>query len=44
MMQYYNYTLSDIEGMMPWERDLYVSMLIEFIEKEKQALEEESNR
>jgi hypothetical protein len=29
---------------MPWERDLYVSMLIEFIEKEKQALEEESNR
>ena len=39
-MQHYNYTLSDIENMMPWERDLYVSMLLEHIEKEKQAIEE----
>jgi len=40
LMQYHNYTLSDIEGLIPWERDLYVSMVIEHIEKEKQKMEE----
>jgi hypothetical protein len=43
-MQYHNYTLADIEGMMPWERDLYVSMLSEYIEKIKQKRLEESQR
>ena len=40
MMQYHNYSLSDIEGLIPWERDLYVSMLLEHVEKEKQRQEE----
>jgi len=39
-MQYHNYTLADIEGLLPWERDLYVSMVMDHIEKEKQAIEE----
>jgi hypothetical protein len=43
-MQYHNYTLADIEGMMPWERDLYVNMLSEYIEKIKQKQLEESQR
>lgn len=40
MMQYHNYSLSDIEGMIPWERDLYIAMLLEHLEKEKQRHEE----
>ena len=40
MMQYHHYSLSDIEGMIPWERDLYISMIIEHVEKEKQKMEE----
>ncbi len=43
-MQYHNYTLADIEGLLPWERDLYVSMVIEHIEKEKQKQEERNNK
>ena len=39
-MQYHNYTLADIEGLLPWERDLYVSMVVEHVEKERQKLEE----
>ena len=39
-MQHHNYTLADIEGLLPWERDLYVSMVMDHIEKEKQAIEE----
>ena len=33
-MQHHNYSLSDIENMMPWERDIYVQMLINFIKEE----------
>lgn len=40
-MQHHNYTLADLEGLLPWERDLYVSMLIQYLEQEKQKREEE---
>jgi len=42
-MQHHNYALSDIENMMPWERDIYVQMLIEHI-KEQNKKQEERNR
>jgi len=42
-MQHHNYSLSDIENMMPWERDIYVQMLIEHI-KEQNKKQEEQNR
>ena len=42
-MQHHNYALSDIESMMPWERDIYVQMLVEFI-KEQNKKQEEKNR
>ena len=33
-MQHHKYSLTEIENMMPWERDVYVSLLVDFIEKE----------
>ena len=44
MMQYHNYSLADIEGMLPWERDVYIAMLIEHLEKEKQKQEERNRK
>ena len=35
-MQHHNYSLSDLEGMMPWERDIYVEMLAQFIKEENE--------
>ena len=43
-MQHHNYALSDIENMMPWERDIYVQMLIEHIKEEKKKQEERNRR
>ena len=45
-MQHHNYALSDIENLMPWERDIYVDMLITYIkeEKEKQKQREAERR
>ena len=33
-MQHHKYSLSDIEEMMPWEREIYVGLLLQHIEDE----------
>ena len=43
-MQHHNYSLGDIENMMPWEREIYVQMLIEYIKEENKRREEEQAR
>ena len=35
MMQYHKYSLTDIENMMPWERDIYVGLLQSHLEEER---------
>ena len=34
LMQYHKYSLTELEDMMPWERDIYTSLLKDHIEKE----------
>ena len=34
-MQHHKYSLSEIDLMIPWEKEVYVSMLIEFIKEEQ---------
>ena len=34
LMQYHKYSLTEIENMMPWERDVYVALLKQYIEEE----------
>jgi len=33
-MQYHKYSLTELENMMPWERDIYLSLLKDYIESE----------
>jgi hypothetical protein len=35
LMQHHKYSLSELEGMVPWERQLYVGLLKEYIEEEE---------
>ena len=35
-MQHHNYSLSDLEDMLPWEREIYVDMLITYIKEENE--------
>ena len=37
MMTHFNYSLADIETMLPYEREIYLSLLKEHIEKEEEA-------
>ena len=42
-MQHHNYSLSDLENMMPWERDIYVDMLITYIKEENERQKQRQN-
>ena len=35
MMQYHKYSLTEIENMIPWERDIYVGLLQDHLEEER---------
>ena len=42
MMQYHKYSLTEIENMIPWERDFYVGLLQAHLEEER--LKEQQRR
>jgi len=39
-MQHHKYSLTEIENMIPWERDIYVQMLINHINEENDKLKQ----
>ena len=43
-MQHYNYSLTDLQMMMPWEREVYLTLLQQHLEEEKERYEEEKRR
>ena len=44
MMQHHKYSLEEIEDMMPWEREIYVGLLMKFIEEENEKVKEQQNK
>lgn len=37
-MQHHKYSLTELDSMMPWERDIYVNMLLKYLEEEKEKM------
>ena len=44
MMQHHNYSLTELENMMPWEREIYIGLLLNYLEEEKKRREEEDRK
>ena len=40
MMQHHKYSLTELENMIPWEREIYVDMLITHIKEENEKAKE----
>lgn len=38
-MQHHKYSLSELENMLPWEREVYVAMLVDYIKKENEKIQ-----
>ena len=34
MMQHYKYSLTELDDMIPWEREIYMGLLKQYIEEE----------
>ena len=43
-MQHHKYSLGDIESMIPFEREIYVQMLIDHIKEENKKREEQQRQ
>jgi hypothetical protein len=43
LMQYHKYSLTEIENMMPWERDIYVVLLKQHLEEETLKQQQRQN-
>jgi hypothetical protein len=39
-MQHHKYSLTELENMMPWERDIYITLLMQYIEEENFKIKE----
>ena len=43
-MQNHKYSLSDIENMIPWEREIYIDMLAEQVKQEREEMQKQQMR
>jgi hypothetical protein len=41
MVQHHNWSLTEIENMMPWEKEIYVSLLLEYLKEEEERLKDQ---
>ena len=41
MMQHHNYSLTELENMIPWEREIYIGLLMQYLKEEEEKMERE---
>ena len=44
MMQHHNYSLTELEDMIPWEREIYIGLLMNFLKEEEERVSRENRR
>jgi len=40
-MQHHKYSLTELENMLPWEREIYINLLMQYLEQEKEKLKQQ---
>ena len=43
LLQYHKYSLTEIENLIPWERDIYIGLLQQHLEDERLKQQQASN-
>ena len=43
-MQHHNYSLTELDNMIPYEREIYVQLLIQHIKEENERLKDQQNQ
>jgi hypothetical protein len=42
-MQEHKYSLTELEDMMPWEREIYVKLLVQHLEEERERIRQQNS-
>jgi hypothetical protein len=37
-MQHHKYSLTELDNMLPWERSIYIGMLVRYLEEENEKI------
>ena len=43
LMQHHKYSLTELENMIPWEREIYLTLLHQYIEDENLKAQQQQN-
>ena len=41
-MQHHHYSLSDLENMIPWEREIYINLLVKAVSEENERAKQQN--
>ena len=44
MMQHHKYSLTELENMIPWEREIYIGLLMQYLKEEEERMEKEKRK
>jgi len=44
MMQHHNYSLTELENMLPWEREVYIALLVNHVTEENARIKQQQNK
>ena len=44
MMQHHKYSLTELENMIPWEREIYIGLLMQYLKEEAERMEKERRK
>ena len=43
-MQHHKYSLAEVENLIPWEREIYLMLLMKWIEEENERLKKQQQQ
>ena len=44
LIQHHNWSLTELDSMLPWEREIYVSLLVSFLEEQEMKAKQIKNK
>ena len=42
MMQHHKYSLTELENMIPWEKEIYIALLVQWVTEENDRIKAEN--
>ena len=43
-MQHHKWSLTELDNMLPWEREIYTGLLVKYLEEEEKRRKEEESK